>query len=128
MTLAVQTNAGPVLVEEIEAAAGQAALEEDAVVVVDSVVDLGVLGEVGQDAAVADAGLDLGVERARAGPRGRPAPAGRARRRWAALMAHRLVVVGPQDVEERAVGDLVGLVQDEERRVVRQAELVRGPP
>ena len=52
-----------VLLEEIEAAAGEAALEQDAVVVVGPVLDLGVLGQVGQDAAVGHAGLDLGVER-----------------------------------------------------------------
>ena len=34
-----------------------------------------------------------------------------------------VAVVGPEDVEERAVGDAVGLVQDEDRRVVGQPEL-----
>ena len=41
---------------------GRSAVQPDAVVVVGAVVDLGVLGQVGQDAAVLDARLDLGLE------------------------------------------------------------------
>ncbi len=37
---------------------------------------------------------------------------------------HGVVVVGLEDVEERAVGDLVDLIEDQERRVVGQAELI----
>ena len=56
--------------------------EQDAIVVVDPVVNLGVLGQVGQHAAVGDAGLDLGVERSLGqAPRGRLLRAGRAPRR-----------------------------------------------
>ena len=91
-------------------------------------MDLGVLGQVGQDAAVADAGLDLGVER--------PLVQGLADGLLQAVEplapggadGDRVAVVGPEDVEERAVGDAVGLVQDEDRRVVGQARARRGPP
>ena len=76
-----------VLGQEFEAAAGQMAVEPDAVVVVGAVVDLGVLGQVGQDAAVGDAGLDLGLE----GPLAQGLADGRLEPSspspWAALMA-----------------------------------------
>ena len=62
--MSVGPDIDSVLEEEVQAAARQAAMQADAVVVVGPVVDLRVLGQVGQDAAVADAGLDLGVERA----------------------------------------------------------------
>jgi hypothetical protein len=52
----------PVLEEELQAAARQVAVEAHPVFVVGAVVDLGVLGQVGQDATVGDSGLDLGLE------------------------------------------------------------------
>ena len=115
------------LVEEVEAAAGEAALEQDRVLVVGPALDVGVLGQVGQDPAVADAGLDLGVQ----GPLVEdladgllepvePLAVGGAD-------ADRLVVVGLEDVEERAVGDPVDLVQDQDRRLIGQARAPRGP-
>ena len=74
------------------------------------------LGQVGEDAAVGHAGLHLGVERA--------VEQGLAHGLLELVEAlalrgadgHRIAVVGPQDVEERAVGHPVGLVQDQERR------------
>ena len=60
--LPVGPDVDAVLEEEVQAAARQTAVEPDAVVVVGAVVDLGVLGQVGQDAAVVDARLDLGLE------------------------------------------------------------------
>ncbi len=51
-----------VLEQEFQATAWQMALEADPVVVVGAVVDLGVLGQVSQDAAVFHPRLDLGLE------------------------------------------------------------------
>ena len=42
---------------------GMRQLHQDPAVVVTAVTDLGVLGQIGQDAAVLHAGLDLGVQR-----------------------------------------------------------------
>ena len=118
----------PCLEQEFQAAAGQMALEPDAVVVVGAVVDLGVLGQVGQDAAVLDARLDLGLEarslrasRTAASSRSSPSPAGRAD-------GDRFGVMGLEHVEIRAVGDLVGLVEHQERGVVSPAPARPGPP
>src|SRR5205814_2317858 len=63
-SLPVGPDAGPVLIQEVETAEREATLEQDAIVVVSLAVDAGVLGQVGQDAAVPDAGLDLDLERA----------------------------------------------------------------
>ena len=60
--LPVGADVDAVLEQEVQAAAGQVTLEPDAVVGIGAVVDLGVLGQVGQDPAILDARLDLGLE------------------------------------------------------------------
>jgi hypothetical protein len=61
--MAVGADLGAVLVQEVEATARQAALEQDLAVYIGTAVDLRVLGQVGQHQAVLDARLDLGVDR-----------------------------------------------------------------
>src|SRR4051794_5760488 len=103
--MAVGADMGAVLIEEVEAAAGEPALEQDAIRVVGAVVNLRVLREVGQDAAILNAGLDLSVER--------PIVQGLADGLLEAVEplapggadGDRVVVMRPQDVEERAIGD-----------------------
>lgn len=121
---AVGADVGAVLGEEAEAAAGEPAVEEDLVFLVGLVTNLGVLGQIRQNPAIADGGFDLGVEslfgqgladglgetvEAVAGGGGD---------------GDGFVVVGFEDVEVGSVGDAVGLVEDEERGVVGEAELV----
>src|SRR5271157_6577521 len=63
-SLPIGPDLDAVFLEKIEAAAGNPALQEDAVVVVivDTVLNLSVLGQVGQDAPVRHARFDFGVE------------------------------------------------------------------
>ena len=93
------------------------------VVVIDAVLDLGVLGQVGQNAAVGHARLHFGVEG--------PIEQGLADGLFEAVEAlspggadgHGIAVMGPQDIEERTIGHAVGLVQDQQRGMVFEPEL-----
>ena len=86
------------------------------------------LGQVGQHAAVGDAGLDLGVERS-FGKRianGRfqaiePLAAGRADRDRAGVM-------GLENVQVRPIRDLVGLVEHQQGRMVFEPAAPRARP
>ena len=115
--------------EKIEAAAGNPAVQQDAVVVViiDAVLNLSVLGQVGQDASVGYARLDLGVdgtfEQGLADGLLQVFNALTPRR----ADGHRIAMVGLEHIQERAVGNPVGLVQHQQRGMVFQSELAREP-
>ena len=61
--LPVRANIDAVFGQKLQATLRQPAVEANPVVVVGSVVDLGVLREIGQHASVGDANFDLGFER-----------------------------------------------------------------
>ena len=51
-----------VFLKKIEAAPGYAALQQHTVLIIRTVMDLGVLGQVGQNTAIGDAGFHFSVE------------------------------------------------------------------
>ena len=110
---------GAVLAKEFEAATGQAALEQHAILVVGALMDLRVLREVGEHFPVLDPCLDLGVHRAIAERflDGRFEVVEPFTTRGADH--DRVVMVGFQDVEERAIANVVGLVQVERGAAAR---------
>ncbi len=111
--------------QELEAAQGEATGETHAVVVaVHTVANLAVLGKIGQNAAVGDAGFDKGIERSllESAPHGCLQPV----EPFAASGADRdrARVVGLEHVEIRSIGHLVGLVEHEQGGMVFEPELL----